>query len=168
MNCSHISYRVRRAHADAVHARGGAGDCEARRSHLLNFVRIDQTRRRTWLQSAGSNPTPAFIRTKADTGPEGGIPQIAPAEHALVSGIGALFCSGTDARPHTVTCVRCSDRGYCVRRTKPLLPRSHRHNNSAGAAAHSAPNQEATASNVSAAAPKRTRPLRTPPPPRPW
>ena len=28
---------------------------------------------------------PAFIRRKADTGPEGGIPQIAPAEHALVT-----------------------------------------------------------------------------------
>ena len=44
---------------------------------------------------------PIFIRGKAATGPEGGIPQIAPAEHALVTGIGALFCSGTDAADPT-------------------------------------------------------------------
>ena len=43
----------------------------------------------------------AFIRELTDTGPEGGIPQIAPAEHALVTGIGALFCSGTDAADPT-------------------------------------------------------------------
>ena len=74
--------------------------------------------------------------------------------NTLVSGIGALFCSGTDARTHTVTCVQCSDRGYFVRRTKPLLPWSHRHNNSTGAAERSA---------------QTKRPLlRTTPPPRPW
>ena len=39
-------------------------------------------------------------------------------------------------------------RGYFVLRTERLLPRSHRHKNSAGAAAHSAPNQEATASKT--------------------
>ena len=90
---------------------------------------------------AGSNSLVfwfAFIRNKAATGPEGGIPQIAPAEHALVH-------SGIDGAPqslqrnrrsgHTVTrgCVTPS-----ARTTRVVLPRSHHHNNSAGAAEHSA------------------------------
>ena len=60
------------------------------------------------------------------------------------------FAAEQTQRPHA-TRVQCSDRGYFVRRTKPLLPRSHRHKISTGAAAHSAPNQEATASNDAAA-----------------
>ena len=47
--------------------------------------------------------THSFIRRKADTGPEGGIPQIAPAEHALVTAASTEPERFTRNSGHTVT-----------------------------------------------------------------
>ena len=144
------SRSVHSAYIDAMHARGGAGDCETRRCTMClgQSPRAESNARRV----RGQTPlflAPAFIRRKADTGPEGGIPQIAPAEHALVTAASTELC-GTDAlRGHTVTsgCVTPSARPT----TRAVLPRSHRHKNSAGC-----PTQRT----------QTKRPLPTPP--RPW
>ena len=96
-----FSRSVHIAYIDAMHARRGAGDCEARRSHLLNFVRADQTRRRTWLQRVRGQTRPAFIRTKADTGPEGGIPQIAPRNTPSSQRIDRALFAQRNRRGHT-------------------------------------------------------------------
>ena len=119
-------------------ARGGRGLRDAEMHRLTN--RDCGCQQSTHL-GRGQSPlffVPAFIRNEAHTGTEGGIPQIAPAEHALVH-------SGIDGAPqslqrnrrsgHTVTrgCVTPS-----ARTTRVVLPRSHHHNNSAGAAEHSA------------------------------
>ena len=93
-----FSRSVHSAYIDAMHARGGAGDCETRRCTMClgQSPRAESNARRV----RGQSPLffgPVFIRSKADTGPEGGIPQIAPAEHALVTRHRRSFCSGTDA-----------------------------------------------------------------------
>ena len=84
-----------------MHARAAGEDCETRRSRF-NYVRAEvlseacQTVRIKF-----PCPTAAFVRSKAATGPEGGIPQIAPAEHALVvTAASTELCSGTDAATH--------------------------------------------------------------------
>ena len=119
-------------------ARGGRGLRDAE-LHRLTNERLGCQQVDALGTGSKSLDLVAFIRSKADTGPEGGIPQIAPAEHALVTH------SGIDGAPqslqrnrrsgHTVTrgCVTPS-----ARTTRVVLPRSHHHNNSAGAAEHSA------------------------------
>ena len=133
-----------------MHARAAGENCETRRSHseLVRAMPGQQTVRGAgqsprWLHSSDAKlarvPKEAYLKSD-------------PRNTLLVTAHRqSTFCSGTDAATHNARSV--SDRGYCVRRTKPLPPRSHRHNNSAGLP-HSA---------------QTKRPLlRTTPPPRPW
>ena len=68
-----------------MHARAASENCETRRSHS------ELCESYAWSADCQTTPHRPFVdacipfRRKADTGPDGGIPQTAPAEHALVT-----------------------------------------------------------------------------------
>ena len=105
--------------------------------------------RRTW----DGVKVPCFClhssESKADTGPEGGIPLIAPAEHARHSGIGRAKRSGTATADTRYA--RSAEEPRLLRTTNEAVAAlSHRPKNSAGAAQHSA-QKEATSNGAAAA-----------------
>jgi hypothetical protein len=106
-------------------------------------------------QSAGSKSCswwPAFMRNKAGTGPEGGIPQIAPAEHARRhSGTERFFLQRNRRSGHPVTSCAFTPSARPPRTTRAVLP------------GHTViiPRR-----GLPDTAHQTKRPLRTPPPPR--
>ena len=80
-------------------ARGGRGLRDAEMHRLTNRDCGLSASRRTW-DGVKVLFLVAFIRNKAATGPEGGIPQIAPAEHARHSASTEHFAAEQTQRPH--------------------------------------------------------------------